>query len=124
MINEDPKDALLRKYKEEIEQLRLMLEGGAGVSLEGSSGVGVSVVESKRRNDGLYHIFNSIIVGEAVVEVVVAVSIVKNVRDLQWIGHQNDVRIGKSNSNNSNSRRRREEDEEEERKRKDERRRK
>ena len=46
MINEDPKDALLRKYKEEIEQLRLMLEGGAGVSLEGSSGVGVSVVES------------------------------------------------------------------------------
>jgi len=59
----------------------------------------------------LYHIFNSIIVGEAVVEVVVAVNIVKNVRDLQWIGHQNDVRRGKSNSNNSNSRRRREEDE-------------
>ena len=30
VINEDPKDALLRKYKEEIEQLRLMLENGGG----------------------------------------------------------------------------------------------
>lgn len=33
-INEDPKDALLRQYREEIEKLKQMLSGGGGALLE------------------------------------------------------------------------------------------
>ncbi len=33
-INEDPKDALLREYKEEIERLKAMLLGQTGLPLE------------------------------------------------------------------------------------------
>ena len=32
-INEDPKDAMLREYAEEIEKLRAMVEKGGGVDL-------------------------------------------------------------------------------------------
>jgi kinesin family protein 3/17 len=34
-INEDPKDALLREYQEEIKKLKAMLRGEIPVSLEG-----------------------------------------------------------------------------------------
>ena len=37
-INEDPKDALLREYKEEIEKLKAMLSGELGIDLDQLSG--------------------------------------------------------------------------------------
>ncbi len=73
----------------------------------------------------MYHIFNSIIVGETVAVLAAVVNIFKNVQGLQWIGHhhQNDsVRIIEKKKKSSNNNSRREEDEKEEKKkRKDER---
>lgn len=38
VINEDPKDALLKEYAEQIKQLKLMLEGGGNIKSLSESG--------------------------------------------------------------------------------------
>ena len=39
-MNEDPKDALMKKYQQEIEELRRLLEEGSGESSSGEEGGG------------------------------------------------------------------------------------
>ncbi len=41
-VNEDPKDALMKKYQQEIEELRRLLEEGSGESSSGEDGGGDS----------------------------------------------------------------------------------